>query len=44
MIHNCLYTQVNDTKTKEFDCCLTVPLIASAGDKIELILQRPINE
>lgn len=36
--------QVNDTKTKDFDCCLTVPLIASAGDKIELILQRPLNE
>ncbi|XP_031627777.1 glutamate receptor-interacting protein 2 isoform X2 [Contarinia nasturtii] len=36
--------QVNDTKTKDFDCCLTVPLIASAGDKIELIVQRPISE
>lgn len=39
-----LTIQVNDTKTKDFDCCLTVPLIASAGDKIELILQRPANE
>lgn len=36
--------QVNDTKTKDFDCCLTVPLIASAGDKIELVLQRPIED
>lgn len=35
--------QVNNTKTKDFDCCLTVPLIASAGDKIELILQRVIE-
>ncbi|GLV42893.1 Glutamate receptor interacting protein [Carabus blaptoides fortunei] len=32
--------QVNDTRTKDFDCCLTVPLIASAGDKIELIIAR----
>lgn len=32
--------QVNDTKTQDFDCCLTVPLIASAGDRIELIVSR----
>uniref|UniRef100_A0A1B0FKB8 PDZ domain-containing protein n=1 Tax=Glossina morsitans morsitans TaxID=37546 RepID=A0A1B0FKB8_GLOMM len=32
--------QVNDMKTQDFDCCLTVPLIAAAGDKIELIIQR----
>ncbi|KAK9889767.1 hypothetical protein WA026_007147 [Henosepilachna vigintioctopunctata] len=32
--------QVNDTKTQDFDCCLTVPLIASAGDRIELIVAR----
>uniref|UniRef100_A0A336K412 CSON000472 protein n=1 Tax=Culicoides sonorensis TaxID=179676 RepID=A0A336K412_CULSO len=32
--------QVNDTKTLDFDCCLTVPLIATAGDKIDLIVQR----
>ncbi|RZC38595.1 glutamate receptor-interacting protein 1 [Asbolus verrucosus] len=32
--------QVNDTKTKDFDCCLTVPLIASAGDRIELLIAR----
>ncbi|XP_022917936.2 glutamate receptor-interacting protein 2 isoform X1 [Onthophagus taurus] len=32
--------QVNETKTVEFDCCLTVPLIASAGDRIELIVSR----
>ncbi|XP_064483424.1 glutamate receptor-interacting protein 2-like isoform X2 [Ornithodoros turicata] len=33
--------QVNDTKTHDFDCCLTVPLIASSGDSIELIVSRP---
>lgn len=34
------YFQVNDTKTQDFDCCLTVPLIASAGDRIELVVSR----
>ncbi|XP_046803409.1 glutamate receptor-interacting protein 2 isoform X2 [Lucilia cuprina] len=32
--------QVNEIKTQDFDCCLTVPLIAAAGDKIEMIIQR----
>ncbi|XP_017061551.1 glutamate receptor-interacting protein 1 isoform X2 [Drosophila ficusphila] len=32
--------QVNEIKTQDFDCCLTVPLIAAAGDKIEMIMQR----
>ncbi|KAL1514313.1 hypothetical protein ABEB36_003589 [Hypothenemus hampei] len=32
--------QVNDTKTTDFDCCLTVPLIASAGDRLELVVTR----
>ncbi|EDV91840.1 glutamate receptor-interacting protein 1 [Drosophila grimshawi] len=32
--------QVNEMKTQDFDCCLTVPLIAVAGDKIEMIMQR----
>lgn len=36
--------QVNGTKTLEFDCCLTVPLIAASGDKINLIVQRGILE
>lgn len=31
---------MNDTKTQDFDCCLTVPLIASAGDRIELVVAR----
>ncbi|XP_066149454.1 glutamate receptor-interacting protein 2 isoform X2 [Euwallacea fornicatus] len=35
--------QVNDTKTTDFDCCLTVPLIASAGDRLELIVTRNPN-
>ncbi|GAB0094041.1 glutamate receptor-interacting protein 2 [Sergentomyia squamirostris] len=35
---------VNGTKTQDFDCCLTVPLIAASGDKIDLILQRPISD
>ncbi|KAK8767031.1 hypothetical protein V5799_006187 [Amblyomma americanum] len=33
--------QVNETKTHDFDCCLTVPLMASAGDSVELIVSRP---
>ncbi|KAI5755545.1 hypothetical protein M8J77_017845 [Diaphorina citri] len=34
--------QVNDTRTGEFDCCLTVPLIASAGDCITLTVMRQL--
>lgn len=33
--------QVNDTRTQDFDCCLTVPLVASAGDRLTLIISRP---
>ncbi|XP_075525445.1 glutamate receptor interacting protein isoform X1 [Dermacentor variabilis] len=33
--------QVNETKTHDYDCCLTVPLMASAGDAVELIVSRP---
>ncbi|XP_022253084.1 glutamate receptor-interacting protein 1-like [Limulus polyphemus] len=36
--------QVNNTKTHDFDCCLTVPLIAAAGDRIELVVSRPAYE
>eukprot|EP00096_Caligus_rogercresseyi_P005691 TRINITY_DN21671_c0_g1_i1.p1 TRINITY_DN21671_c0_g1~~TRINITY_DN21671_c0_g1_i1.p1 ORF type:complete len:258 (+),score=94.66 TRINITY_DN21671_c0_g1_i1:198-971(+) len=32
--------QINETRTQEFDCCLAVPLIAAAGDKIELLVTR----
>uniref|UniRef100_A0A1B0D227 PDZ domain-containing protein n=1 Tax=Phlebotomus papatasi TaxID=29031 RepID=A0A1B0D227_PHLPP len=35
---------VNGTKTQDFDCCLTVPLIAASGDKIDMIVQRPISD
>lgn len=33
--------QLNQTRTTEFDCCLAVPLIAAAGDRIEILLTRP---
>ncbi|XP_053602384.1 glutamate receptor-interacting protein 1 isoform X3 [Plodia interpunctella] len=32
--------QVNGTRTVDYDCCLTVPLIASAGERLEIIVQR----
>lgn len=32
--------QINDTRTTDFDCCLAVPLIAAAGEKIELLVAR----
>jgi hypothetical protein len=32
--------QVNGSRTEDFDCCLTVPLIAAAGDKMELVVAR----
>ncbi len=35
-----LIRQVNDTRTYDFDCCLTVPLIAAAGDAITLVVGR----
>ncbi|XP_059616691.1 glutamate receptor-interacting protein 2 [Phlebotomus argentipes] len=35
---------VNGTKTQDFDCCLTVPLIAASGDKIDMIVQRSISD
>lgn len=31
---------MNDTRTFDFDCCLTVPLIAAAGDTIALVVGR----
>ncbi|RZF34225.1 hypothetical protein LSTR_LSTR010545 [Laodelphax striatellus] len=33
--------QVNDTRTDDFDCCLTVPLVAAAGDRLTLVVSRP---
>ncbi|XP_076344029.1 glutamate receptor-interacting protein 1-like isoform X3 [Tachypleus tridentatus] len=32
--------QVNNTETNDFDCCLAVPLIAAAGDRIEIVVSR----
>ncbi|XP_065338536.1 glutamate receptor-interacting protein 1 [Cloeon dipterum] len=32
--------QVNKINTQDYDCCLTVPIIAKAGDKIELVIAR----
>ncbi|CAL4088324.1 unnamed protein product [Meganyctiphanes norvegica] len=32
--------QVNDTRTEDFDCCLTVPLMAAAGDRMVLVVSR----
>uniref|UniRef100_A0A8C9WPR6 Glutamate receptor interacting protein 2a n=1 Tax=Scleropages formosus TaxID=113540 RepID=A0A8C9WPR6_SCLFO len=32
--------QVNHIRTREMDCCLAVPLIMEAGDKLELVISR----
>ncbi|XP_069141413.1 glutamate receptor-interacting protein 1-like isoform X2 [Argopecten irradians] len=32
--------QVNGHKTRDFDCCLTIPLITKAGNKLNLIICR----
>lgn len=32
--------QVNSTKTRDFDCCMTVPLIAAASNKLHLVICR----
>lgn len=32
--------QVNGTRTADYDCCLTVPLIAAASERLELVVQR----
>ena len=32
--------QIGDARTTDFDCCLAVPLIAAAGDQIELLVAR----
>uniref|UniRef100_A0A4X2LHW1 Glutamate receptor interacting protein 2 n=1 Tax=Vombatus ursinus TaxID=29139 RepID=A0A4X2LHW1_VOMUR len=32
--------QVNHIRTRDFDCCLTVPLISEAGDKLDLVISR----
>ncbi|KAJ8257948.1 hypothetical protein GJAV_G00191490 [Gymnothorax javanicus] len=32
--------QVNHVRTRDFDCCLVVPLITESGSKLELVLSR----
>ncbi|NWJ10744.1 GRIP1 protein, partial [Crypturellus undulatus] len=32
--------QVNHVRTRDFDCCLVVPLIAECGNKLELVISR----
>nr|XP_031326844.1 glutamate receptor-interacting protein 2 isoform X3 [Camelus dromedarius] len=32
--------QVNHVRTRDLDCCLTVPLLAEAGDVLELVISR----
>nr|XP_045009263.1 glutamate receptor-interacting protein 2 isoform X1 [Jaculus jaculus] len=32
--------QVNHVRTRDFDCCLAVPLLAEAGDTLELVVSR----
>lgn len=33
-------SQVNHIRTRDLDCCLTVPLIMEAGDVLELVISR----
>lgn len=35
-----LPVQVNHVRTRDFDCCLAVPLITEAGDRLELVISR----
>ncbi|XP_066500519.1 glutamate receptor-interacting protein 2a isoform X1 [Hoplias malabaricus] len=32
--------QVNHVRTRDFDCCLAVPLMAEAGDQLRLVISR----
>ncbi|XP_041047782.1 glutamate receptor-interacting protein 2 [Carcharodon carcharias] len=32
--------QVNHIRTRDFDCCLTVPLISESGDRLDLVVSR----
>lgn len=34
------FLQVNHVRTRDFDCCLAVPLITEAGDRLELVISR----
>lgn len=35
-----LIFQVNRVRTRDLDCCLTVPLIIEAGDSLDLVISR----
>ncbi|XP_063577756.1 glutamate receptor-interacting protein 2 isoform X5 [Pongo abelii] len=35
--------QVNHVRTRDFDCCLAVPLLAEAGDVLELVISRNLH-
>lgn len=35
-----LHFKVNHVRTRDFDCCLVVPLIAESGNKLELVISR----
>ncbi|RXM98746.1 Glutamate receptor-interacting protein 1 [Acipenser ruthenus] len=32
--------QINHMRTRDFDCCLVVPLIAESGNKLDLVISR----
>ncbi|XP_018111475.1 glutamate receptor-interacting protein 1 isoform X16 [Xenopus laevis] len=32
--------QVNHIRTRDFDCCLVIPLIAESGNKLDLVISR----
>ncbi|KAM9408622.1 glutamate receptor-interacting protein 2 [Pholidichthys leucotaenia] len=36
--------QVNHVRTRDFDCCLAVPLITEAGDRLELVISRNLED
>lgn len=31
---------MNHVRTRDFDCCLVVPLIAESGNKLDLVISR----
>ncbi|XP_033115491.1 glutamate receptor-interacting protein 2-like [Anneissia japonica] len=35
--------QINGTRTRDFDCCMVVPLIADSGNTLEMLLSRNPN-
>lgn len=40
MLSLILVLQVNHIRTRDLDCCLTVPLIIETGDSLELVISR----